>query len=311
MRSRHLSVVVHRPVDEVYGLAGDPTRLPEWAAGLATGEATIHDDEFVVESPMGRVRVRFVDRNPLGVLDHEVTLPDGTRVHNPMRVLPHPAGAEVVFSIRQLEDDDDEDFERDCAMVAADLGRLRRLLERSPVSGATRAAGGGATTAEIRIASPADAAGIALLLHEFNTEFDCPSPTPAEGERRFDALLRRKDVLVVVAGRSSTTFAHGDGCAGDPEDIGFALLTFRPTPYWDGPLAQLEDLYVRPAHRSAGVGSAILDRVLAEVRIRGGEELHINVDSDDIDARRFYARHGFSDVDPESGPGMRCYLRQL
>jgi hypothetical protein len=37
----------------------------------------------------------------------------------------------------------------------------------------------------------------------------------------------------------------------------------------------------------------------------------INVDSDDIDARRFYERHRFSDRDPDSGSVMRCYLLQL
>lgn len=300
MRSRHVSVVIHRPVDEVCDVAGDPARLPGWASGLARGEATIDDDELVVESPMGGVRVRFVPGNELGVLDHEVTLPDGSRVYNPLRVLPHPHGAEVVFSVRQLSDDDDE-FERDCAMVAADLDRLARLLEgrsepapEPPPSGAA---------VGIRIATPADAGSVAALLHAFNTEFDCPCPAPAVGARRFDRLLGRADVLVVVA-------RHGAGHT-DGEDIGFGLLTLRPTPYWDGPLAQLEDLYVRPAHRSEGVGSAILERALAEVRSRGGEEMHIGVDSDDVGARRFYDRHGFADTDPDSGAGMRLYLQHL
>lgn len=320
MRTRHVSVVIHRRADEVYDLAGEPCRLPEWAAGLATGTATVDRDELVVDSPMGRIRVRFVARNGLGVLDHEVTLPDGTRVHNPLRVLPHPEGAEVVFSVRQLTDDDDE-FDRDCAMVAADLRRLRGLAEGTIQSGppvvSSRSVDADADAviaslpaasapARIRIASPADADSVGRLLHDFNAEFDCPSPTPEVGARRFDGLLRREDVLVVVAGLPSVT--SGDG---DMSDIGFALLTLRPTPYWDGPLAQLEDLYVSADHRSGGAGSALLERAVAEVRSRGGEELHVNVDSDDTGARRFYDRHGFTDIDPDSGSGMRFYLRQL
>lgn len=47
---------------------------------------------------------------------------------NPMRAMSHPDGAEVVFSVRQL-DPDDAAFERDCAMVAADLDRLAALVE--------------------------------------------------------------------------------------------------------------------------------------------------------------------------------------
>lgn len=127
MRSRHLSVVIHRRPDEVYDLVSDPARLPEWAAGLAVGAAKIDDDELVVESPMGRVRVRFVPRNELGVLDHEVTLPDGSVTYNPLRVIPHPEGAEVVFTIRQVNDDDA--FAHDCDLVAADLDRLKHILE--------------------------------------------------------------------------------------------------------------------------------------------------------------------------------------
>ena len=77
---------------------------------------------------MGEVRVRFVPRNDFGVLDHDVTLPDGAVVTNPLRVLAHPEGSELVFTVRQL-DMDDEEFNRDCGMVAADLARLAALVE--------------------------------------------------------------------------------------------------------------------------------------------------------------------------------------
>lgn len=128
MTSRHLSVVIHSSPEAVYALASDPSRLPDWAAGLAEGAAEISHDTLVVDSPMGRVSVRFVPRNDLGVLDHEVTLPDGSVTYNPLRVVPHPEGAEVVFTIRQ-QDMDDDDFDRDSRMVAADLDRLKLLAE--------------------------------------------------------------------------------------------------------------------------------------------------------------------------------------
>ena len=57
----------------------------------------------------------------------DVTLPDGTVVNNPLRVLAHPDGAEVVFSVRQLGMTDEE-FDRDCAAVAADLASVKDLL---------------------------------------------------------------------------------------------------------------------------------------------------------------------------------------
>ena len=128
MTSRHLSVVIHASPEAVYALASDPSRLPDWAAGLAEGAAEISHDTLVMDSPMGRGSVRFVPRNDLGVLDHEVTLPDGSVTYNPLRVVPHPEGAEVVFTIRQ-QDMDDDDFDRDSRMVAADLDRLKLLAE--------------------------------------------------------------------------------------------------------------------------------------------------------------------------------------
>lgn len=128
MRTRHISVVVHRSPGEVYAFAAEPDNLARWAAGLAAGQVTREGDALLVSGPMGRVRIVFAERNAYGVLDHDVTTPDGTTTHNPVRVLAHPEGAEVVFSVRQLALTDDE-LERDADLVRADLERLRDLLE--------------------------------------------------------------------------------------------------------------------------------------------------------------------------------------
>lgn len=126
--SRHVSVRIDRPADEVYAFASDPANLPAWALGLS-GSITRSGDEWVAESPMGRVTVAFTPRNDLGVLDHDVTLPSGETVHNPVRVLRDGDGSEVVFTLRRRPDMTAADFERDAATVAADLARLRDLLE--------------------------------------------------------------------------------------------------------------------------------------------------------------------------------------
>lgn len=302
MRSRHISTVIHRSPDEVYDYASDPVHLNRWATGLATSEVVVDGDTLVVDSPMGTLRVRFAPTNRLGVLDHEVTMPDGTVVQNVLRVLPHPHGAEVVLSLRQLTGDDDE-FEQDAATVSGDLDRLRAILEGAPSTGASASARP-AVAAEVRFASPADAESLGSLLYDFNTEYDCPTPSAAEAAGRFRRLLEREDVLAVVA-----RVAEGDTGAGT--DVGFAFLTLRPTPLWDGPLAQLEELYVRADLRAGGIGTTMITEAVSEVARRGSREMLINVDSDDVDTRRFYERHGFSDLDPDSGSGMRCYLRQL
>ena len=124
MRSR----VIAADRDRVYGVVAEPDNLPLWSQGLATAEISRDSDDLVVESPMGEARGRFVQRNHLGVTDHDVLLPSGTIVTNPLRVLAHPHGSEVVFTMRQVELTDEE-FERDCRTVAEDLDRLAGLVE--------------------------------------------------------------------------------------------------------------------------------------------------------------------------------------
>jgi hypothetical protein len=126
--SRHVSTVIRRPAAEVYAFAAEPGNLSSWATGLSRGEVSVDGDTLLVDSPMGRVTVRFVVRNEFGVLDHDVTLPSGTTVTNPVRVLGHPAGSEVIFTVRQIELTD-EQFEADIRTVEADLDRLKAILE--------------------------------------------------------------------------------------------------------------------------------------------------------------------------------------
>jgi hypothetical protein len=128
VQSRHLSVVIRRPPSEVYDFAAEPDNLVRWAAGLAGAEVHREGDTLVTDSPTGPVRIAFVQRNAYGVLDHDVTTPDGVTTHNPLRVLTHPDGAEVVFTLRQLAMTDAE-LERDAGLVQSDLQRLRALLE--------------------------------------------------------------------------------------------------------------------------------------------------------------------------------------
>jgi hypothetical protein len=129
--SLHISEHIDRPADEVYEYAVDPTNVPEWAPGLGTAVEHV-EGQWFVESPMGRVGLTFAERNGFGVLDHEVTLPSGDVVYNPMRVMPDGDGSEVVFVLRRRPGMSDDDFERDAAAVTADLGRLKRIIETRP-----------------------------------------------------------------------------------------------------------------------------------------------------------------------------------
>jgi hypothetical protein len=131
LQSEHLSEWIDRPADQVYDYASDPANLPRWAPGLGSSVEKVGERWFV-ETPMGRVGFAFVERNEYGVLDHDVTLPSGEIVYNPMRVIRDGDGSEVVFTLRRLPNMSDDEFARDAEAVGADLTRLKRLLESTP-----------------------------------------------------------------------------------------------------------------------------------------------------------------------------------
>jgi GNAT superfamily N-acetyltransferase len=147
-----------------------------------------------------------------------------------------------------------------------------------------------------RVASRADASDIARLLDAFNREYHEPTPGPEVLERRLGRLLASEVVIAILA---------------DDPPAGVALLTLRPNVWYDGPVALLDELYVVPDMRRRGYGSALLAATEAAARERGAELLEINVDAEDIDARRFYERHGYACMGPgESEPDL-YYWRDL
>ena len=148
----------------------------------------------------------------------------------------------------------------------------------------------------IRLAAAEDASTVAALLDAFNREFDTDTPGP--------------EVLAVRLGRllgSPTTYAV---LAGDPA-VGVALVTVRTNVWTDGRVALLDELYVEPAHRNRGLGGAMLTLAEQGALERGCAWLEINVDGEDVDARRFYERHGYRDRDPGQPEPQVYYSREL
>jgi len=148
----------------------------------------------------------------------------------------------------------------------------------------------------VRIAEEHDADLVATLLHDFNEEFETPTPGVAVLSARLRALLRSGATIALVAGEPAG---------------GVALLTLRSNVLYDGPVALLDELYVRPDLRGQGIGSALLRRACDVVRERGGRLFEINVDEDDSGARRFYERHGFTNRPPGQNERMLYYEREL
>jgi hypothetical protein len=126
--SSHVATSIDRPAGDVYAFVTDPRNLPRWAAGLAERDVELVDGAWVADSPMGRVSVSFAPRNGFGVADHDVILPTGEVVTNPMRVLPNGDGCDVVFTVHRRAGMTADEFAADVAAVRADLETLRWVV---------------------------------------------------------------------------------------------------------------------------------------------------------------------------------------
>lgn len=143
-----------------------------------------------------------------------------------------------------------------------------------------------------RLATVEDADVVAELLHAFNLEFDTPTPGPAVLARRLRSLLAGDGTFAVLAGSPP---------------VAVALVSLRTNVWSEGLVALLDELYVAPSHRGRRIGGAVLELARVEAIARGAELIEINVDEVDVDARRFYERHGFSGIDPDSGDRALYY----
>lgn len=149
----------------------------------------------------------------------------------------------------------------------------------------------------MHLAGVDDATEIAGLLHDFNTEFETPSPGAEVLAPRLRRLLAGEVTFALLAGRPA---------------VGVALVTLRPNVWYDGRVALLDELYVVPDLRGQGIGTAIIEELLTQARDRGVDLIEINVDEVDVDAQRFYGRHGFSSTEtPDSTDRAFYYWREL
>ena len=147
----------------------------------------------------------------------------------------------------------------------------------------------------VRRATGEDSEVLGRLLWDFNTEFETETDDADVLAARFARLLPLDEIVAVLA--------EGGG-----EPVGFALVSLRPAIWFDGPVSQLEELYVVPRLRSHGIGTQVLELARRLVRELGSPEMHINVDEVDADTRRFYERHGFVNIEPGVDYRMLCYV---
>jgi uncharacterized protein YndB with AHSA1/START domain len=126
--SRTLSISIDCQPARVYEFVSNPENLPKWATAFCKS-VTKSNNDWIMQTPRGSMKVRFAEKNAFGVLDHYVTPAPELEVYVPMRVLPNGSGSEVIFTLFRLADMSNEQFAEDVGMVERDLETLKDVLE--------------------------------------------------------------------------------------------------------------------------------------------------------------------------------------
>lgn len=149
----------------------------------------------------------------------------------------------------------------------------------------------------VRRASADDAAYVARLLHDFNTEYDEPTPGVEVLTKRVRKLIAEGELTVLLGGEG-------------PD--GLAQLSFHPS-IWSGALdAYLQELYVAPERRGQGLGRALLEAAMSEAREAGAKTIDLNTSTDDRAAIALYESFGFTNREGRpDGPSMLYFEREL
>jgi ribosomal protein S18 acetylase RimI-like enzyme len=148
----------------------------------------------------------------------------------------------------------------------------------------------------VREATVGDAAEIARLLHDFNTEYEEQTPPVAELTRHAERMLLAGEMTVLLAGEG-------------PE--GLALLRFRPSVWTEQQEAYLQELYVVPDRRGEGIGQALMEAVISACRERDAAWIELNTGETDVAARGLYRKFGFTNEEGPQGAAMLYYELEL
>jgi ribosomal protein S18 acetylase RimI-like enzyme len=136
----------------------------------------------------------------------------------------------------------------------------------------------------IRLAQTGDLERVAALMGEFYAE----SGYPLDRERAARALaqlIAERDV-----GRL-WLIVSGGGV------VGYLAVTFGFSLEYYGRDAFIDDLYIQPPFRGAGLGTRVLEVVVPECRALGIGALHLEVERSNRAAQDLYQRQGFRDND--------------
>jgi GNAT superfamily N-acetyltransferase len=149
----------------------------------------------------------------------------------------------------------------------------------------------------IRRATADDAAEVARLLHDFNSEFEDWTPGVAALTGHYRELIGAGELIVLLAGEG-------------PD--GFCQHRLKRSHYTGRPDACVEELYVVPGSRGRGLGRSLLEATIEAAREAGATHIELTTGEGDVAARSLYESNGFTNREGgEDGPRMLYYEREL
>ena len=129
VRSITKSVAIDRTPGEVFAYLADARNWPQWAVvNVLAIEATSDPAWWQLTTPRGTGELRIRGDAATGVLDHDFRDPQAAwTVH--ARVVANGRGAEFLITLFQPSVLDDEEFDRQAALLDTELATLKRTLE--------------------------------------------------------------------------------------------------------------------------------------------------------------------------------------
>ncbi|NJK52019.1 MAG: GNAT family N-acetyltransferase [Leptolyngbyaceae cyanobacterium SU_3_3] len=134
---------------------------------------------------------------------------------------------------------------------------------------------------QIQQASESDIPSLVQLMTEFYKESDFPLDVQWAADSFLSLITSPSQGRVWIAMRRGHC-------------IGYVVLTVRYAMEHGALAGYIDDLYVEPDSRRAGVGRSLIDRLFEESREQGCKRMYVEVGEENLPARSLYSRFGMS-----------------
>jgi hypothetical protein len=140
-RSITKSIAIDRPPAEVFEYLADARNWPQWSVvNVLAIEPAGDPGWWKMTTPRGIGELRIRGDAATGLIDHDFRDPQAAWTV-PARVVPNGRGAEFLITFFQPAVLDDEEFDRQAALVDTELATLKNILEEPPSRTSSRNGG--------------------------------------------------------------------------------------------------------------------------------------------------------------------------